>query len=125
MATLTLPAVRQLKDVPALRQLAVLAGIAAAVAVGLLVWSWSQQPGYVPVYANLSDKDAAELADALRAADIPMKLDGGTVTVPQAQLYDARLKLAAQGWPHGESQGFENRKRTSLNSRHHCATSMS
>ena len=108
MATLTLPAVRQLKDVPALRQLAVLAGIAAAVAVGLLVWSWSQQPGYVPVYANLSDKDAAELADALRAADIPMKLDGGTVTVPQAQLYDARLTLAAQGLPHGASQGFES-----------------
>jgi flagellar M-ring protein FliF len=107
MATMSLPAVRQLKDVPALRQLAVLAGIAAAVAVGLLVWSWSQKPGYVPVYADLSDKDAAELADALRAADIPIRLDGGTVTVPQAQLYDARLKLAAQGLPHGTSQGFE------------------
>lgn len=107
MATMSLPAVRQLKDVPALRQLAVLAGIAAAVAIGLLIWSWSQKPGYVPVYANLSDKDAAELADALRAADIPMRLDGGNVTVPQAQLYDARLKLAAQGLPHGASQGFE------------------
>lgn len=107
MATMSLPAVRQLKDVPALRQLAVLAGIAAAVAIGLLVWSWSQQPGYVPVYSDLSDKDAAELADALRAADIPMKLDGGKVTVPQAQLYDARLKLAAQGLPHGASEGFE------------------
>src|SRR3546814_19139315 len=37
-----------------------------------------------------------------------MKRDGGTVTVPQAQLYDARLKLAAQGLPHGASQGFES-----------------
>ena len=78
-----------------------------AVAIGLGIWSWSQKPGYVPVYADLSDKDAAELADALRAADIPMRLAGGTVTVPQAQLYDARLKLAAQGLPHGASQGFE------------------
>lgn len=108
MATTTLPAVRQLKDVPALRQLAVLAGIAAAVAVGLLIWSWSQKPGFVPVYAGLSDKDSAELADALRAADIPMRLDAGTVTVPQARLYDARLKLAAQGLPRGASQGFES-----------------
>lgn len=108
MAALSLPAVRQLKDVPALRQLAVLAGIAAAVAVGLLIWSWSQKPGYVPVYRDLSDKDAAELADALRTADIPMRLDGGTVTVPQAQLYDARLKLAAQGLPHGAGAGFES-----------------
>lgn len=107
MATLSLPAARQLKDIPALRQLAVLAGIAVAVAIGLAIWSWSQKPGYVPVYAGLSDKDSAELADALRAADIPMKLEAGTVTVPQAQLYDARLKLAAQGLPRGSSQGFE------------------
>lgn len=107
MATLSLPAARQLKDIPALRQLAVLAGIAVAVALGLAIWSWSQKPGYVPVYAGLSDKDAAELADALRAADIPMQLEAGTVTVPQAQLYDARLKLAAQGLPRGSSQGFE------------------
>ncbi|WP_028081881.1 flagellar basal-body MS-ring/collar protein FliF [Solimonas soli] len=108
MATISLPAARQLKDIPALRQLAVLLGIAAAAAIGIGIWSWSQKPGYVPVYAGLSDKDAAELADALRAANIPMKLDGGTVTVPQAQLYDARLKLAAQGLPRGsDSQGFE------------------
>ncbi|MGH8444945.1 MAG: flagellar basal-body MS-ring/collar protein FliF [Solimonas sp.] len=107
MATLTLPAARQLKDIPALRQFAVLLGIAAAVAIGLAVWSWSQQPGYVPVYAGLSDKDSAELAEALRAASIPMKLEAGTVTVPQAQLYDARLKLAAQGLPRGSGQGFE------------------
>ncbi|NKF21690.1 flagellar basal-body MS-ring/collar protein FliF [Solimonas marina] len=107
MATMSMPAVRQLKDIPALRQLAVLAGIAAAVAVGLLIWSWSQRPGYVPVYADLSDRDAAEVADVLRGANIPMRLESGTVTVPQSQLYDARLKLAAQGLPHGNAQGFE------------------
>ena len=78
MATISLPAARQLKDIPALRQFAVLLGIAVAVAAGIGLWSWSQKPGYVPVYAGLSDKDAAELADALRAADIPMKLDAGT-----------------------------------------------
>jgi len=108
MATLSLPAAKQIKDIPGLRQFAVLIGIAVAVAIGVGIWSWSQQPGYVPVYAGLSDKDTAELADALQAAKIPMKLEGGMVTVPQDKVYDARLKLASQGLPRSTSSpGFE------------------
>ncbi len=109
MAIMHLPDTRALKDVPALRQFAVLIGIAVAVAAGIGIWSWSQRPGYVPVFANLSDRDAGELAEALRSAGIPYRLDSasGAVTVPQEQLYDARLKLAAQGLPHEGGQGFE------------------
>ena len=71
MAIMHLPDTRALKDVPALRQFAVLIGIAVAVAAGIGIWSWSQRPGYVPVFANLSDRDAGELAEALRSAGIP------------------------------------------------------
>ncbi len=109
MATQTLPTVRQLKDIPALRQFAVLIGIAAAVAIGLWGWSWSQRPAYVPVYANLSDRDAAELSEALRTSMIPFELDrvSGSVLVPGDQVHEARLKLAGQGLPRGSGQGFE------------------
>lgn len=109
MAELAMPAVRQLKDVPALRQILMLAGIAAAVAVGFMTFSWSQKPDYTPIYANLADKDAAEIAEALRSAAIPFQLDSvsGAVTVPATQVHDARLKLAAQGLPRGTAQGFE------------------
>ena len=104
-----LPAVRQLKDIPALRQFAVLLAVAGAVALGLWAWGWSQQPAYVPVYGNLSERDSAELAEALRAANIPFALDrlSGAVSVPEAQIHDARLKLASQGLPRGAAQGFE------------------
>ncbi len=104
-----MPAIRHLKDIPALRQLTVLLGIAAAVAVGLWGWSWSQQPAYVPVYANLSDRDAAELSEALRAAMIPFNVDrnSGAVSVPADQVHAARIKLAGQGLPRGSAQGFE------------------
>ncbi|HEX4896534.1 MAG TPA: flagellar basal-body MS-ring/collar protein FliF [Solimonas sp.] len=108
-AQAALPAINQLKDIPALRQLALLAGVAAAVAIGIAGFRWSQEPSYVPVYANLADKDAAELAEALQAAAMPYKLDTrtGAITVPEAQVHEARLKLASQGLPRGTSQGFE------------------
>lgn len=100
---------RQLKDIPALRQLAVLFGIAGAVALGIWAFSWSQQPPFVPVYGQLSNKDAAELAEALRAAGMPFRVDtaSGAISVPEAQVHDARLKLASQGLPRGAGQGFE------------------
>jgi flagellar M-ring protein FliF len=40
---------------------------------------------------------------------VPYKFseDGGTILVPSGQVYDARLKLAAQGLPRGGNIGFE------------------
>lgn len=110
--TTTLPAMPQslrgLKDLPIVRQLALLVGIAAAVAGGIAMFTWSQQPGYVGLYADLSGKDAADAADALRAANIPYKLDpSGALMVPGAQVHEARLQLASQGLPKGGAQGFE------------------
>jgi flagellar M-ring protein FliF len=104
-----LPAMRTLKDSPALRQFAVLLAVAGAVALGLWAWGWSQKPVYVPVYGNLSERDSAELAEALRTAAIPFTLDrlSGAVSVPEAQVHEARIQLAGQGLPRGSAQGFE------------------
>lgn len=109
LATLSLKQMRSLKDVPLVRQLGLLIGLAAAVAVGIAMFSWSQQPGYVPVYPGLAEKDASAVAEALRAAGVPNRLDpvSGTVTVPGDKVYDARMRLAAQGLPKGSAQGFE------------------
>lgn len=92
-----------------LRQLLLLVGIAGSVAAGIAAYMWSQQPGYVSLYANLPDKDAAAVAEALRAAELPYKLDAqtGALTVPAARVHEARLKLAAQGLPKESSTGFE------------------
>ncbi|HEY1078435.1 MAG TPA: flagellar basal-body MS-ring/collar protein FliF [Fontimonas sp.] len=105
----SLSTVRNLKDVPALRQLAVLFGIAIAVAIGLWAWTWSQRPAYVPVYANLAGNDAAEVAEALRSSAIPFEVDrlSGSVLVPADKVHETRLNLAGQGLPRGSGQGFE------------------
>lgn len=99
----------RLQDLPYVRQLALLAGIAAAIALGLYVFFWTQKPNYVPVYPGLADKDASEVLDALRAAQVPVLLDPltGSVTVPETALQSARLQLAAQGLPAGSRMGIE------------------
>lgn len=115
-AELTTPApapsirdIRSLKDVPGLRQVALLLGISLAIAVGISLFFWSQKPNFAPLYTNLGDKDSAEIANALRAAGIEFHQDGasGAVTVPADKVYNARLQLASQGLPKGTAQGME------------------
>jgi flagellar M-ring protein FliF len=109
MAEMTLTQVRQLRDIPGLRQLVLLLGIAGAVAAGVSVYMWSQKPAAAPLYANLSAKDSADVADALRSSGIPFQIDSGTgaVTVAGDKIYEARLKLASQGLPKSSGMGFE------------------
>lgn len=95
----TLPAPAWLSS--ALKPIAMLVGIAAAVAVGVGVVLWSREPTYALLYGNLSTSDAAQIAQALDEIGVPYKVDTttGAITVPADRVHDARLKLAAQGLP--------------------------
>ena len=86
-----------------------LIGLAAAVAIGMVVVLWSSEPNYAPLYSNITGQDAAEIANVLAANDIEYKVDGntGTIMVAQAKAAEARLKLAAQGLPQGSTRGLE------------------
>ena len=92
---------------PSLKPLAMLIGIAAAVAAGVGVVLWSKEPNYSLLYGNLGQQDAAQIAQSLESNGIPYKLDGatGAITVPSDRVHDARLKLAGQGLPEGDG-GF-------------------
>ncbi|MDI3262752.1 MAG: flagellar basal-body MS-ring/collar protein FliF [Fulvimonas sp.] len=96
---------RQLARSPGTRQLLLLIGMAAAVALGVAVVLWSRGPNYGLLYAGLEQKDAAAIVQALQAANTPYKLspDGSSIMVPAADLPAIRLKLAAQGLPQGSA----------------------
>ncbi|PWK83080.1 flagellar basal-body MS-ring/collar protein FliF [Fulvimonas soli] len=96
---------RQLARSPATRQLLLLVGMAAAVALGVAVVLWSRGPSYGLLYAGLDQKDAAAIAQALQASSTPYQLgaDGSSIMVPAADLAAVRLKLAAQGLPQGSA----------------------
>ncbi|GAP65260.1 flagellar M-ring protein [Mizugakiibacter sediminis] len=95
-----------LAQLPGARQLLLLVGIAAAVAVGVAIVLWSRSPSYALLYANLDEKDAAQVVQALQAAGEPYQLggSGGSVFVPSADVTSLRLKLAAQGLPRGSAE---------------------
>ena len=59
-----------LADMPMLRQVGLLVGLAASVAIGFAVVLWSQQPDYRPLYGSLAGMDANQVTETLAAADI-------------------------------------------------------
>ncbi|MEN8178641.1 MAG: flagellar basal-body MS-ring/collar protein FliF [Pseudomonadota bacterium] len=100
---------QRLQDNPVFKQIAVMVGIAASVAIGVAVVLWSQTPSYSLLFGNLAQQDAMEIAQALQQAGIDYRVDqsSGAVMVPSSDLQDARMKLAGQGLPHSDSMGFE------------------
>ena len=94
---------------PIVRQLGVMIGIAASVALGIAVVLWSQTPSYSVLYANMAPKDATEVIAALDQNGIPYKINDstGAVMVASGKLQEARMKLAGQGLPHSNSMGYE------------------
>ncbi len=98
-----------LSGLDALRQIGLMIGLAASVAIGVTVVLWSWTPNYGVLYGALAEQDVATVLDALRQNGIDAKLDetSGAVLVPAADIHSARIKLAAMGLPKGVSGGFE------------------
>ncbi|MCG6965556.1 MAG: flagellar M-ring protein FliF [Chromatiaceae bacterium] len=96
-------------DNPWLRQVAVMVGIAASVALGVAVVLWSQAPNFAPLYGNLTEKDASQVMEALQQAAVEYRVDEATgmVMVPAAKLKEVRMQLASQGLPNSVGMGFE------------------
>ena len=94
----------------ALRQIGLLIGLAASIAIGVSLATWSWSPNYGVLYGGLEEQDVSNVLDALRQSGINAKLDDatGAILVPAASIHDARIKLAALGLPKGISAGFDS-----------------
>ena len=82
-------------DNPWLRQVAVMVGIAASVALGVAVVLWSQAPNFAPLYGNMAEKDASQVMEALQQSNVEFRVDeaSGMVMVPSAKLKEIRMQL--------------------------------
>jgi flagellar M-ring protein FliF len=93
---------------PAVKQILLLVGLAAAVAAGIALVIWSQGSNYTPLFSGLSDRDLGEVTAQLDTSGVPYKLDaGGAVLVPSDRKYDVRMQLAGAGLPRGTGFGIE------------------
>ncbi|RRV42075.1 flagellar basal body M-ring protein FliF [Pseudomonas sp. o96-267] len=99
-----------LAEMSVLRQLGLLVGLAASVAIGFAVVLWSQQPDYRPLYGSLNGMDATQVVETLNAAGINYTVEpnSGALLVKADDLSSARMRLAAAGVaPTDNSVGFE------------------
>src|SRR6202045_3963339 len=97
-----------LETIPGLKQVGLLAGVAAAVAAAIWLVMWSQGQNYTVLYGQLSERESGQVMDALTAAGIEFKLNpSGAVSVPESKVQEARIRLASQGLPQSDSMGIE------------------
>ncbi|WP_421855254.1 flagellar basal-body MS-ring/collar protein FliF [Marinomonas sp.] len=82
-----------------IRQLALMVGLAASIAIGLAVVLWSNGPEYKPVLSSITDYNADQIVEILSVNNIPFKLDENTgALLVESDFYHlARLKLAGSG----------------------------
>lgn len=94
---------------PFFRQMALMVGIAASVALGAAVILWSQSPDYTVLYNDVPESQLGEISDALKQQNIDYKLDpiNGKVMVAASQLNKARINLASMGLHKVSPKGFE------------------
>ncbi|NLC60444.1 MAG: flagellar M-ring protein FliF, partial [Gammaproteobacteria bacterium] len=99
----------RLQSMQLARRLGKMLLLAAGIALGLMVFFWSQRPAHVPLYAGLDAKATAEATDLLRTAKIPFRIDPatGAISVPEDHIHDARLKLAGSGLTESGRLGLE------------------
>ena len=95
---------------PAVRQLALLVGLAASVALAIGLVQWAMAPGMKPLFSQLNPADTNIVISTLEANGIEYEINAGgsVVAVPQGDLDRARLLLASEGLPKGDGIGFES-----------------
>ncbi|AEF53859.1 flagellar basal-body MS-ring/collar protein FliF [Marinomonas posidonica] len=82
-----------------IRQLALMVGLAASIAIGLAAVLWTNGPDYKPVLSSITDYNADQIVEILSVNNIPFKLDEntGALLVEADYYHQARLKLAGSG----------------------------
>jgi flagellar M-ring protein FliF len=96
-------------SLPAVRQVGLLVGLAAAVAIGVGAVLWAQEPTWRQLHADLPLVEQGRVLDALGAVGIDYRLGAGgdAVLVPAEELYRAQMQLAQQGLPESAPTGYE------------------
>jgi len=94
------------------KRVTLIGGALVIIAIGAALAWWSMRPRFETLFSELKETDAAEISAALDTLQVPHRFaDGGaTLLVPSDAVYDTRMKLVAQGVPHGGSVGFESFK---------------
>ena len=81
----------------------------AVLVLGIAALSmWVTKPAFTPLFSGLSGEDANSIVEQLRTDGVEYQLtDGGaTILVPEASVYDERIKAASSGLPTSSTGGY-------------------
>lgn len=104
-----------LDQVPALKPLLLLAGLALSVAIGISLFMWSRGPDWTALSMDMDAREMSAARSQLEGAGISTRIgpDAGVLSVPRTQIHEARLLLAGANLASGsgfdmlaESPGF-------------------
>ena len=98
-----------MSQLPIVRQLGLLIGLAASIAIGVYVVLWSQSPNFSILFHQATARDAGEIANVLQSRNIKYQIDtsSGVIMVETPKLHEARMALAEQNLPGNSAGGFE------------------
>jgi len=96
--------------IPGIRQLLILVGLAAAVAIGVAVALWSQSPTYRVLFPSVDASEMGAIGGVLETAGIDYRLEGttGALLVEGASVNQAQMLLAGQGLPQSKGVTLES-----------------
>lgn len=91
------------------RQVGLMVGLAASVALGLALVLWLQEPDYQPLMSSVEAQDLEEVSSILNLNGVDFKMDHrtGILLVEAGRVHEARMKLAANGITSDNSVGYE------------------
>lgn len=92
-----------------IRQIGLMVGLAASVALGVAVVLWAQEPSYQPIMSDLSGYDPRDVTRVLDQGNIRYRMDtrSGALMVPSKDVYRARMQLAQEGVTDDRTIGYE------------------
>lgn len=96
-------------NLPVVRQVGLLVGLAASIALGFYVVLWSRSPDYTVLFHQVSSRDTADIVNVLQQQNIPFKVDTGSglILVDSKKVHQARLALAARDLPRSAGDSFD------------------
>ncbi|MDP2140839.1 MAG: flagellar basal-body MS-ring/collar protein FliF [Gammaproteobacteria bacterium] len=92
------------------RQLGLMVGLAASVAIGFAVVLWSRGEDYQPLYPDMNGYNMTQLVDVLETRNLNYRIEpsSGVILVPTDQVLSLRLQVAAAGITRETGYGYES-----------------
>ncbi|SFR59282.1 flagellar basal-body MS-ring/collar protein FliF [Thiomicrospira sp. ALE5] len=101
--------INNMTALPVARQISLIVGLSASVALIVAILLWSQSTNYALLFGNMEPSELNEVVQILDSQRVNYKLDstGSSVLVPANQVHSLRLQLAADGYPRPVESGYQ------------------